>query len=603
MHTTQHILKTIFLVTLTTNLIACGGDSVEQNKTTHTTTNKQTNKKTPSTNQINKPIIQPNDNKTIVVTGDTDSQQGKMTSLIAYHPEKIVKEYQWQQLSGKQVKLSSYHQGLVTFRPQEIGLYEFMVTLITEDEQQYTKTITINVSPSTTKTTELLRDRAVTGNRNFIMNVSNAINKDNLVLEVKDNSKYKLVANLDKKTGEVYVRSIQSNKSQLVKILVKDNYQVLDTAYVLIEGSHNSVSPYFCNSSGAYCATSETLGRTFVYNPNSPYRDVLQKCTFSNQLKRNQLCTIQTLPPLGYINSQVSLNHIKDRLIVGEEWMGDRFMDFMKNMDNHNDLKTLFGSATAIIISDNIQVPFYWALTGAIYLSPYDLYLNEKEFLSVAKPYDYHQYIARGESTAFIWQYLQGDRSIAVDIKAQRNLQDIYYNFSALLYHELSHANDFYPNYKLINFDKNKTMLDNLGTVSQMTSNKLKSTYPLKSNKLKNFASHKFNGRTVGSETINTPPSILAKEFFAEGANDLYNYTNEKEDMAMLFEEVMMKYRFNIDRHISILDQSNNSIIANKKNRVFDKNVLPRTQMVIKDILPQISSNFAASLLKLKNKE
>lgn len=78
-----------------------------------------------------------------------------------------------------------------------------------------------------------------------------------------------------------------------------------------------------------------------------------------------------------------------------------------------------------------------------------------------------------------------------------------------------------------------------------------------------------------------------------DGAADIYGYSDISEDVAMLFEEAMMKYFFDADRDMAFInrvDDDYDGIISwGVRNRFADPRVISRAEFVIKEIFPSVN--------------
>lgn len=82
-------------------------------------------------------------------------------------------------------------------------------------------------------------------------------------------------------------------------------------------------------------------------------------------------------------------------------------------------------------------------------------------------------------------------------------------------------------------------------------------------------------------------------DFSVDGANDSYNYSSQYEDTAMLFEEVMMKYHYNVDRELAFTDAppatgatcANYIVRWGVRNRIGNPLVKSRAQVIVQKLL------------------
>ena len=288
---------------------------------------------------------------------------------------------------------------------------------------------------------------------------------------------------------------------------------------------------------------------TFVYDKNSPYKDVLKKCIAIKYSKDS--CSLNTLPLLIQESSNPTKKQIMQRVVVSHKWMGDRFSQMLDILPD--DIKKLLGATTAIVIDDDVIPSYYGSVTGAIYLDPRDLWLTPKEAKTITKKDDYRSKF--GNDLKFIYwrRYIKNNKYAygyySLDSNKTRSLNDIKYAFADLLYHELSHANDLTPTDIVQNANKNDSIgniLNSNEAYNAYIFTKLYKTMPLESKELKKIGQILYHGeKATAVEKAYTADEI--GDFFDEDrANDLYAYSTQYEDLAMLFEATMMKYHYGI---------------------------------------------------------
>ena len=89
----------------------------------------------------------------------------------------------------------------------------------------------------------------------------------------------------------------------------------------------------------------------------------------------------------------------------------------------------------------------------------------------------------------------------------------------------------------------------------------------------------------------------MAAEFQLDVANDFYSYSSSREDLAMLFEEVMMYYSYGLDRDVAVTDLPANlefcsqlRVAWGQRNRVAQSNILPRATLILEAVLPEFAA-------------
>lgn len=337
---------------------------------------------------------------------------------------------------------------------------------------------------------------------------------------------------------------------------------------------------------------------TFVYDKSSPYKDVLTKCISIKDTKDS--CSLKTLPLLMQESSNPTKKQIMQRVVVSHKWMGDRFAQMLDILPN--DIKKLLAATTAIVIDDDVIPAYYLPRTGAIYLDARYLWLTPKEAKTINKKQDFRNDYGKDLKFLNFWRYVKDNKYAygyySLDRNVTRKIDDIKYAFARLLYHELAHANDFTPKDIVKNANQNDSIVNILNSneaYNAYISTKLYKTSPLESNELKKIGQILYHGEKATAVEKAYSAAEVGEFFDEDRANDLYSYSTQYEDIAMLFEDIMMKYHYGINRDIAFLPKPNKDnnltcddyIVAwGKRDRVADEQVKQRALFVVKSILP-----------------
>jgi hypothetical protein len=295
---------------------------------------------------------------------------------------------------------------------------------------------------------------------------------------------------------------------------------------------------------------------TYAYK-QSTYTDALKRCVSIRN--KDKSCTLEELPLLSPDERVPTKEQIMKRVFVSHTWMGRRFEHILDLLDD--DIKILLGSVTAIVIDDDINPSFYWSVTGAIYIEPDYLWLNEEERKTITKNEDYRSKYAE------VLNFVRGARFVKSGggTFAFKNLnsphrteKDIVPNVARLLYHELAHANDYIPRSKRYLLDKKLSVYENmlnLYSQSETIGQKLHERYPLYQEKLQEIAGVIWHGKEATEEQKNMSAYEVAELFENDDAVRLYSYSSRREDLATLFENTMLKYHYGIEQEIAFLSK------------------------------------------------
>lgn len=335
---------------------------------------------------------------------------------------------------------------------------------------------------------------------------------------------------------------------------------------------------------------------TSIYQPalaTSPYRPVIAECL--DESLHDRVCTFGELPLIGYLHQQPDVNTILHHTVVSHPWMATRFREVLQQMPR--DMLLLFRGVTGVVIGADIRPSHFNEVTAAIYLDPIDLWRTEAERATISKTPDARD--AFGKELAFfdLADYVKdNDYAWDYDIppgQSQRELNDIVYAMAPLLFHELAHANDFFPQHTHHLYTPDRYAFQAVDENEALgIYNFLDQRTPPQSEMLTALARAIYTGRTATDEQRQITALQAAEAFEQDNANDLYNYTSEFEDSAMLFEEVMTYYHFGLERVVSFVDNPGANaecedyrIQWGQFNRAGTPRVAARARLVIEQIM------------------
>jgi hypothetical protein len=314
---------------------------------------------------------------------------------------------------------------------------------------------------------------------------------------------------------------------------------------------------YACGGGGTSAdlgpgGTSPDLSDVSVHVSGSPYAAVLKDCALA--ASEASLCRMDTLPLLGHDSSTPTVADVMDRVLVSHAWMGTRFEEVLNLLPA--DLLTLFKGVTAIVIDSDIRPSFYASRTAAIYLDPANLWLTNAEKATISKSADFRSDFGADLQFVSLRRYTKDNEyaypSFSLSGSETRQLTDLIYPLARLLYHELAHANDFLPPDSQATLDPQLTPFAAIATLeSSSAAVQLDATAPLTSLVWRDLAEVLFRGAPATSVQMAYSGSQVGDEFASDAASDTYGYASIREDVAMLFEETMMKYHFDVDRDIA----------------------------------------------------
>jgi hypothetical protein len=370
-------------------------------------------------------------------------------------------------------------------------------------------------------------------------------------------------------------------------------------------GGGSSSSNFGSNISATVTVADGTFRPADTY---SPYKSTIVNCVKIVNDNPVSACKLSVLPFIGQTASAPTKADILAQTVVSHPWMAVRFEQLLDQMPN--DIFLLFRGVTAVVIGADIRPSHYRSDTGAIYLDPADLWLNASERATISKTEDYRSGFSNGLAFRTLWRYVQGNNYAysyyPLDgAVSTRTINDIVRPMADLLFHELAHANDFMPPAYVAQVNPQVTPSDAIAAIaSARISTGLTAQIPLNSSLQFNLADVMFLGATATAAQKALTAEQVGLDFAIDGASDSYNYASQFEDTAMLFEEVMMKYHYNVDRELAFTDAppatgatcANYVIHWGVRNRIGQPLVKSRAQIIVQRLLGvnNTSAYFAA---------
>lgn len=349
---------------------------------------------------------------------------------------------------------------------------------------------------------------------------------------------------------------------------------------------------------------------SFSFGNQEP--SLLERCVEIDLSQSNPnipACSLEELPFIGQLHSSPDADDIMARVLAEDSWMEERFRAVLERMTQPE--RDLFRAVRGIVIQDQINPSFYIELTAAIYLSPYHLWVTADELNSIARTTDPRA----GNDDVFQFQeffrYVNGSGDHAFftvgDGEVPRTVDDSFYDTTVLLYHELAHANDFFPYSRVSGLEQNSdTPRDALGPVvngrysATLLSDSLSSgSLALQSTELDRLAETLYFGVSATSTHLGWSATDLGTEFEGDIASDLYAYSNQFEDFAMLFEEMAMQRFQQLNREVVFTDYSasfdscSDLVIRwGQRSRIEVSDIQERALLAASSVSPDEESNF-----------
>ncbi len=542
-----------------------------------------------------------------IIQLDPQQNINQSVDLALYIPSENISNIIWQQTSGVNVPLLSSTSKVISFTPKEAGDYSFNVSFTLNEGAIHNLEKTITVTDIVHKITARLSHAVIADNNvSFRTQLSPSVDINSLQWEQEQGPVVNLISEQSNGELAIFFEAPQVMDDTLItfKVSATDsstNTRFEDRVTVLVEPADPiAENAYF----------SDRKASVFVYNSDSQYAEALEDCIYSNTLSSS--CTLSKTPLIAkdvIASSPVpSVDTIMDRVLVSHQWMGDRFKQFLTYNDTNDDIKNLLRATTAVVIAYDVRPSFYWAATGAIYLDAENFWLTPEERDTINEAPDFRADFGNDLQFIMPWRYVKNNtyasKRYDISQRVNRSAEDALYRLTALMYHELAHANDFFPSNEWYVHNDNERVLD-AALSSDFESDKLATSFPLDSQEMVSLGQVSFAGNTATERQKSYLPSDIKEFFEPDRASDYYAYSSLREDYAMLFEELMMQSRFNVSRDVAVTNQpegdnisANDYIVAwGQRGRIGDNKLTQRVLFTASRVLPEFDSQSAVRQL------
>jgi len=543
---------------------------------------------------------------TDIIQVDLKQNINQSIDLFLYIPSESITNIDWQQTSGNEVSILSPNSKVISFTPTEAGNYSFNVSFSVNEGEIQTLIKTVIVDEIDNKLTARFSHSVLADNQvSFRASVEPSIDINSIKWEQQQGPTVALSS--ENSDGELAI--FFDAPQVMTDTIVSFNVSAKDSATDIIYTDQVAVLIEPANPIADNAYFSDRVAKVFAYN-NSPYAEALVNCIYSNTLTSS--CTLSQTPLIAEevkastVPPTVAI--IMDRVLVSHQWMGDRFKQFLINNDTNNDIKNLLRATTAIVIAYDVRPSFYWAATGAIYLDAENFWLTPEERDTINEAPDFRANFGNDLQFVMPWRYVKNNdyasKRFSITERSPRSAEDGLYRLISLMYHELAHANDFFPSNEWYVHDSNKRVLD-AALSTDFESDKLAITLPLVSQEMVDLGQVSFAGNTATEIQKTYLPADIESFFEPDRASDYYAYSSLREDYAMLFEELMMQSRFNVNRDVAITNQPTGSNVSandyivtwGQRGRIGDNKLIERALFTANRVLPEFDSQTAINQL------
>lgn len=351
-----------------------------------------------------------------------------------------------------------------------------------------------------------------------------------------------------------------------------------------------------------------TATRTVPYLEAGPRAALLSRCIYNPALQSSgaDLCTLGELPLLGQSAPVPTVEQVMQRVLVSHDWQAEVFERFLREQDTSGDLRRMLAATTAVVIGGRIRPAFYWSATGAIYLDASYLWLTPEQRDTVSEAPDPRSDYGRDLQYSSPWRYVK-DNAFAtparsVTARATRDLAEIRVELGRLLYHELTHAGDFFPPSSHASLATDRRVYE--AVPAQTPSQRLQQQLPFYSQEMVGLGRVLFFGEASTATQRAYSPEAVARLFSLDRVNDDYSYslpssaTVPREDAAMLVEEAMVQLRYGVLRDFGFTPliptggtSADQTLVWGQRGRIGDSALRARLQLVLSEVMPWVSAS------------
>ncbi|WP_144208445.1 hypothetical protein [Shewanella donghaensis] len=490
--------------------------------------------------------------------------------------------FKWRQTAGPTLELTSENSPILAFYIPQSANYSFTVD-VTNGATSYSEDIDITAIEATNQLNIYSDHQTVAGN-GVSLRLSQISNQTPSNIEWCYFSGQEINLDLTNSLRPLFTApEVTEDMYVGLKATAEFAGETLsDEVFVLVTKQNSITSPYF----------DAPVAQTYPFISTSAYANNVQNCVYSNQLA--QTCQLSDLPLIGQDMDAETIADVMDRVVVSHDWMGRNFQTFLTQADPNSDFIKLLQSVTAVVISYDVRPSFYWVATGAIYLDPEYLWLTAAERDTINEAPDYRSDFGNDLKFIMPWRYVKNNdyvsKSYDREVRQSRTINDITPRLASLMYHELAHANDFFPRSTHSEL-QGPTLIDDFyrrTDSKSLVSDQLQNIDKLTSSEMYGLAGVSFQGDTANATQKAYGPSDITSFFLTDHANDFYNYSSTREDAAMLFEEAFMSHRYQIQRDVAVTDVDDLIVDWGQRGRIGTDELLTRAAFVIDEIMPEV---------------
>ncbi len=519
---------------------------------------------------------------------------------------------QWRQTDGSTLALSSARSQSLSVAPAAAGRYAFSVDFTDAKGASYSGQAEINASAPEASTLLIRGEPSVwaggqTSLRAWVDGLAAAdyplarvrwSRVDGPEVNLGDSNQWRVIFTAPTVTEDSLLRL-------RAEVTLADGRSLSQDFSLLVQASPTAAaSPLF--------GSGNLSSRVYPYLAGGARAADLRDCIYSPALSNNNLCTLGRLPILGAETrgELPTVEQVMARVLVSNDWMGQRFEAFLREQDVNGDFRRLLNATTAIVIGGRVRPAFYWSATGAIYLDADYLWQTAAERDTVSEAPDPRSDYGNDLAYTMLWRYVQGNKSAGgrpgVLERASRDSAALIPNLGRLLYHELTHANDFLP--PRVHLLLNSSLRVYEAVPTNTASEQLRAQLPFYSQEMVDLGRVQFFGTASTAVQRAYQPADIVRFFSSDRVTDDYSYSwptgqsVPREDTAMLAEEALMQLRHGVLRDVAVTPQfltgssADQTVSWGQRGRIGDAAIKPRVALVLAQTMPWLPAGFTNGL-------
>ncbi|MFC3121784.1 hypothetical protein [Agaribacter flavus] len=524
--------------------------------------------------------------------GKTEARAGETIGFALIHENDEAFDVSWTQIDGPPLPILAANSQSIGITPDTSGNYTIGATITKSNGER--QNIETSFTVSERAEISIMLDHTAAEMAKVSLHINNRSGRNVSAISWEQTAGVE-IAELTEQGQFLFFNAPEVSKDELLELRAQ---VTLETGNTYSEEVFVLVQNVDINRDGLFFGNNDDVitEDMHAYLPSSPYKTAIESCVYGNRIPNPPNCSFATLPLIGMVTPNPDINDILERTLVSHQWMGDRFRQYLQDSVAGPDMLNLLRGVTAIVISYEVRPSFYWAATGAIYLDANNFWMTPSERDTLNDQPDFRSNFGNELQFLFPWRYVKNNDYYPAtfygnkDLRQTRSFEDVEAEISWLMYHELAHANDFFPPTAWQNINDNTTPLAYFrgnGTNSDVLNN----NFPLRSDEMHALAQVSFGGEDATATQKAYTAEDVASFFEPDISPSYYSFFTTREDYATLFERFIMLHRLGAGADVAILSDVDNDqrlITWGQRNRVSDPALADRVEFAVSRVYPEL---------------